>query len=141
MSYEQKHPAFNLEMNPELDLLKIRVREIIDFTEKNIETDSSNQDLANLFEREEEWRNNLIEIKNLLENSTVKQNMVDSSDYSDIVGNFYGFVFLYLQTLASGKKLENRDDLLEKIKTKTGNFLIYLEGLKEVGEKEEPLAA
>ncbi len=134
MTYEQKRESWQQEMNPELDLLKLRIDDIVDFVDQKI-INSENAVISSIFKEKEQWEDNLIEIKNLLENNSVKMRMIEESDYSDIVGNFYNPFFLFFKRIENGKPLKNQIEILESVRAKTSEFLNYLRAFKKEERK------
>lgn len=134
MAYEQKKEYWQNEINPELELLQLRVDGIVDFVDRKV-LDTENRILSPLFKQEKNWKDELIEIKYLLENSAVKAKMIEESDYSDVVGNFYNPLFLLFKRIEDGKSIKDPAETLASIKAKTSDFLNYLRGFQEEERK------
>ena len=130
MAYEQKKEYWQNEINPELELLQLRIDSIVDFVDRKV-LDTENRTLSPLFKQEKNWKDELIEIKYLLENSAVKSKMIEESDYSDVVGNFYSPLFLLFKRIEDGKSIKDPAATLASIKAKTSDFLNYLRGFQE----------
>ncbi len=125
MSYEQKRESWKREVNPELDLLQIRIDDIVSFVDKKV-IGAENSTLSSLFEKEKNWKDELVEIKSLLDDARVKTRMVEKSDYSDMVGNFYNLLFIFFKRIEAGKPINGETEIVRSVKTKTTDFLDYL---------------
>lgn len=134
MPYEQKRESWQNELNPELELLQLRIDDIVSFVDRKVIGEESAA-LASLFEKEKNWQDELIEIKSLLDDTTVKARMIEESDYSDVVGNFYNPVFLFFKRIETGKEIKNQAELISTVKNKTADFLAYLEKFSKKEKK------